>query len=73
MEDTAIILNRDTVHSDNFVDRQFSPVRIERLLLTRLFDLATGGHTNGERGMSSMALLSGSPTDIGTGGRREAA
>ena len=73
MEDTAIILNRDTVHSDNFVDRQFSPVRIERLLLTRLFDLATGGHTNGERAMSSIAPLSRSQTDTGTAGRREAA
>ena len=73
MDDTAVILNRDTVHSDNFVDRQFSPVRIERLLLTRLFDLATGGHINGERAMSSIALLSGSQTGNGTGGRREAA
>ena len=73
MEDSAVILNRDTAHCDNFVDRQFSPVRIERLLLTRLFDLATGGHTNGERAMSSIALLSRSQTDTGTAGRREAA
>ena len=44
MDDTALILNRDAVHNDNFVDRQFFPVRIERLLLTRLFDLACIAH-----------------------------
>jgi len=41
MEDSAPVSVRPTTQSDEFVVRRFLPVRIERLLLTRLFDLTT--------------------------------
>lgn len=42
MED-AVFMGQGTARSNgDFVMRTFSPVRIERLLLTRLFDLTTG-------------------------------
>lgn len=43
MDDKVLFPQSTVEHFENFVVRQFSPARIERLLLTRLFDL-TAGH-----------------------------
>ncbi len=42
MEDASAVSLRGTQSTEKFVVRQFSPARIERLLLTRLFELAGG-------------------------------
>jgi hypothetical protein len=42
MDDSVVIEERNTGCPVGPVVRRFSPVRIERMLLTRLFDLATG-------------------------------
>lgn len=42
MDDSAAVMERNAGLMLETVVRRFSPVRIERLLLTRLFDLATG-------------------------------
>ena len=56
MEDAAQVHSQTAAQGSNFVLRRFSPARIERLLLTRLFDLTTGRHVPGEqRGESSGA------------------
>lgn len=44
MDDKALSRHQSPGQVDDFVVRQFSPVRIERMLLTRLFDLTTGKH-----------------------------
>ena len=44
MDDRALFRHQSSGQVDDFVVRQFSPVRIERMLLTRLFDLTTGNH-----------------------------
>lgn len=73
MADTAPTHSRIAIQREAFVVRQFSPTRIERLLLTRLFDLTTGGHVPGERGESPSVPLSRSQTIDAVGARREAA
>ena len=45
MEDSTPVPARPAIQSDEFVVRQFSLARIERLLLTRLFELTTGSRT----------------------------
>jgi len=51
MEDAAFTDRRRTRWDGDSMVRTFAPVRIERLLLTRLFDLTTGqvaaGHGQG--------------------------
>lgn len=42
MEDSATARTLSATEPGEFVVRQFVPVRIERTLLTRLFDLTTG-------------------------------
>jgi len=73
MEDSG--RGRSTIagQSDDFVVRQFSPTRIERLLLTRLFDLTTGRQAPGERDEPPSVPLSCSPMTEAVGRRREAA
>lgn len=70
MEDTVSVDRRRRQSHEDCVVRQFSPVRIERLLLTRLFDLTTGRDLADADDGSIM-------TEAGTGvpslGRREAA
>ena len=73
MEGTALAHRRIIGQEDDFVVRQFSPTRIERLLLTRLFDLTTGHHVSGELGGSSSALSNFPPTLEAVVERREAA
>ncbi len=73
MEGTALPRSRIVGQGNDFVVRQFSPTRIERLLLTRLFDLTTGRHVPGEPGKSSSVPSSGSQTVEAVGERREAA
>jgi len=45
MEDSTTARGSMFEQNGNFVVRQFSGARIERLLLTRLFDLTTGHRT----------------------------
>lgn len=70
MEDTALVDRRRPRLQGDLVVRQYSPVRIERLLLTRLFDLTAGRVLAGADEESVI-------TQTGTGtpslGRREAA
>ena len=73
MEGTVQARSRIVGQGSDFVVRQFSPTRIERLLLTRLFDLATGRHVPGELGESSSVPSSGSRTLKVVGARREVA
>ena len=73
MEGTAQARSRIVGQGNDFVVRQFSPTRIERLLLTRLFDMTTGRHVPGELGGSSSALSNCSQTVEAVGKRREAA
>jgi len=49
MEDTTRAASRITTQNRELVLRQFLPTRIERLLLTRLFDLTTGSRLIDER------------------------
>ena len=69
MEDTAPVPGRIPTPSNDFVIRQFTPARVERLLLTRLFDLTTGSHAVEEPGELPNVPLSG----LRTGAGREAA
>jgi hypothetical protein len=73
MADTAPVHSPIAIRRGEFVVRQFLPTRIERLLLTRLFDLTTGRHVPDERGESPGVALSRSQTVEAVGGRREAA
>ena len=73
MEDTGQVRGTIAGQNDDFVVRQFSPTRIERLLLTRLFDLTTGGHVSGDRDDSPNVPWNCSQTAEAVGGRREAA
>ncbi len=73
MEGTEQARSRIVGQGNDFVVRQFSPTRIERLLLTRLFDLTTGRHVPGEPGGASSGPLSCSQTDASVGQRKEVA
>ncbi len=73
MEGTALAHRRIIGQEDDFVVRQFSPTRIERLLLTRLFDLTTSRQVPGEPGGSSSVPSNGSQTVEAVGEPREAA
>lgn len=73
MEDTVQVRDRIVGQGDDFVVRQFSPTRIERLLLTRLFDLTSGRHVPGELGELPGISSSSSQTVETMDGRREAA
>lgn len=73
MEGTAQARSRIVGQGNDLVVRQFSPTRIERLLLTRLFDLTTGRHVPGKPGGSSRVLSNCSQTVEAVGARREAA
>jgi len=73
MEGTAQAQSRIVGQGNDFVVRRFSPTRIERLLLTRLFDLTTGRQVPGEPGESSSVPSNGSQTVEVVGERREAA
>ena len=73
MEGTAQARSRIVGQGNDFVVRQFSPTRIERLLLTRLFDMTTGRHVPGELGGLSSALSNCSQTVEAVGARREVA
>ena len=73
MEGTAQARSRIVGQGNDFVVRQFSPTRIERLLLTRLFDLTAGRHVPGEPGGSSSVPSNCSQTVEAVGARREAA
>lgn len=73
MEGTAQARSRIVGQGNDLVVRQFSPTRIERLLLTRLFDLTTGRHVPGEAGGSSSVPSNGSQRVEAVGERREAA
>ena len=73
MEGTAQARSRIVGQGNDLVVRQFSPTRIERLLLTRLFDLTTGRHVPGEPGESSSVPSRGLQTLEAVGERRDAA
>jgi hypothetical protein len=73
MEGTAQVRSRIIGRENDFVVRQFSATRIERLLLTRLFDLTTGRQVAGEPDASSSVPSNGSQTVEAVGERREAA
>ena len=73
MEGTAQARSRLVGQENDFVVRQFSPTRIERLLLTRLFDLTTGRHVPGEAGGASSVPSNCWQTVEAVGERREAA
>ena len=73
MEGTAQARSRIVGQGNDFVVRRFSPTRIERLLLTRLFDLTTGRHVPGEPGGSSSVPSNCWQRVEAVGGRREAA
>ncbi len=73
MEGTAQARSRIVGQGNDFVVRQFSPTRIERLLVTRLFDMTTGRHVSGEPGGASRVPSNGSQTLEAVGERREAA
>ncbi len=73
MEGRAQARSRIVGQENDFVVRRFSAARIERLLLTRLFDLTTGRHVPGELGGLSSVLSSCSQTVETVGERREAA
>ncbi len=70
MEGIAQARSRIVGQGNDFVVRRFSPTRIERLLLTRLFDLTTGRHVPGE---SSSVRSNCWQTVEAVGERREAA
>jgi hypothetical protein len=66
MEDSAFVDRGRTGSDGDFVIRTFSPVRIERLLLTRLFDLMTGPVVAGSgKGMGTRGVLKTAATDVG--------
>ena len=65
MEDTTRAASRISTHNKELVLRQFLPTRIERLLLTRLFDLTTGSRLIDERGGAPSVPLNGSRTRAG--------
>jgi hypothetical protein len=73
MEDSTPVPARPAIQSDEFVVRQFSPARIERLLLTRLFDLTTAGVVEDDRRLSFDLLPDVSSVGSRGGVRREAA
>jgi len=73
MEGTAQARSRIVGQGNDFVVRQFSPTRIERLLLTRLFDLTTGRQVAGELGGPLSVLTNCSQTVEAVCERREAA
>jgi len=73
MEGTAQAQSKIVGQGNDFVVRQFSSTRIERLLLTRLFDMTTGRHVPGEPSASSSVPSNGSQTVEAVGERREAA
>ncbi len=50
MDDLAAVSVRMATDCDEFVVRRFSPTRIERMLLTRLFDLTTASVSDGGQG-----------------------
>lgn len=71
MEGTTSVSTANVSTDDDFVVRQFSPARIERLLLTRLFELTTGSRVAGEFRESSNVASVGLPAV--TAERKEAA
>ena len=73
MEGTTQVRSRFAGQGNDFVVRQFSPSRIERLLLTRLFDLTTGLPVPSDPGESSSVPLNCSQTVEAVGARREVA
>ena len=73
MEGTTQVRSRFAGQGIDGGGRQFSPTRIERLLLTRLFDLTTGRQVAGELGGSLSVLTNCSQTVEPVGERREAA
>lgn len=73
MEDSATARALSATEPGEFVVRQFVPVRIERTLLTRLFDLTTG-LVGGNRPDSLDRIVPASvSTAQGNHGRKEAA
>ena len=56
MDDSVMVEERNTGRTFGPVVRRFSPVRIERLLLTRLFDLATGQAFDGSHDPRGMVM-----------------
>jgi hypothetical protein len=73
MEDSAPVHARPANLTGEFVVRQFLPARIERLLLTRLFDLTTTSVVGDERSLSFDLLPSASSAGSRSGVRGEAA
>lgn len=73
MEDSAPVHARPANQTDEFVVRQFLPARIERLLLTRLFDLTTTSVVGNERSLSFDQPSAASSAGPRSGVRGEAA
>lgn len=73
MEDTARICGTIGGQSDDFVVRQFLGARIERLLLTRLFDLTTGTRLPEEAARSTSVAFRPAQTIAATDRRKGAA
>jgi hypothetical protein len=73
MEGARRASDRIARQGDDFVVRRFSPVRIERLLLTRLIDLTTGSHVPEEPAESSRVPLARPQAVVATTRREEAA
>ena len=73
MEDSAQTHSQKSGHRDECVVRRFSPVRIERLLLKRLFDIATSSPDSAMPDESRDAFSVGVSGGNIIGVRREAA
>ncbi len=76
MEDSALIGpvgHRTDGLNEKLVIRHPSPVRIERLLLTRVFELTAGRIGAGMDDTAAQAVVTSSQPEISAHGRKEAA
>jgi hypothetical protein len=73
MEDTTTRNHDQALPEESGVVRRFSPVRIERMLLTRLFDLTTGQALADFDEQMASSVAAEFPAETRRRGRKEAA